>query len=118
VTREGFVRVAAAADVPPGTGMVVRADVKTLAVFNVDGQYYAVDNTCPHRGGPLGEGDLDGAVVACPWHGWAWDVTTGGNVNNPAVRVARYPVLVEDGEIFVGVQPAPDGGATREGSSV
>ena len=54
-----------------------------------------------HLVSPLGEGDLDGTVVVCPWHGWRWDVTSGANTNNPAVRVPCFPVSVQDGEIFV-----------------
>lgn len=95
------VKVATTADIPAGEGRVVEAGAKTLALFNVEGKYYALDNTCLHRGGPLGEGDLDGRVVTCPWHGWRWDVTTGANVNNPAVAVACFPVTVEEGAIFV-----------------
>ncbi len=63
--------------------------------------YYAIDNACPHRGGPLSEGDLDGRVVSCPWHGWAWDVTSGANMNNPAVRIGCYPVILREGDLFV-----------------
>jgi nitrite reductase (NADH) small subunit len=81
--------------------MVVTAEGKTLALFNVDGAYYAIDDACPDRGGPLSEGDLDGPVVSCPWHGWAWDVTTGANVNNPAVRIGCYPVILREGDLFV-----------------
>jgi nitrite reductase (NADH) small subunit/3-phenylpropionate/trans-cinnamate dioxygenase ferredoxin subunit len=87
--------------VPPGEVRVVDADGKSLAVFNVDGVYHVIDNDCPHRGGPLGDGDLDGEIVACPWHGWRWDVTTGASVNNPAVRVACYPVSLERDQLFV-----------------
>jgi nitrite reductase (NADH) small subunit len=94
------VRLAAVEDVPPGEGRVVEAQGKTLALFNVDGAFYAIDNTCIHRGGPLGEGDLEGRVVSCPWHAWRWDVTTGANVNNPAVRVACFPVAVDRGDVF------------------
>ena len=88
-------------DVMLGAGRVVDAGGQTLALFNVEGTYYAIDNSCVHRGGPLGDGDLDGAVVACPWHGWRWDVTTGANANNPTIRVPCFPVTVERGEIFV-----------------
>ncbi len=95
------VKVAAKGDVPAGEGRVVEAGGRTVAVFNVDGTYYAIDNTCAHRGGPLGEGDLDGTVVTCPWHGWRWDVATGANANNPAVKVACFPVSIEDGDLFV-----------------
>jgi len=84
-----------AADFQTGQGRVVEADGKDLALFNVDGAYYALDNACSHRGGPLGEGDLEGTTVVCPWHAWRWDVTTGANVNNPAVKMACFPVTVE-----------------------
>lgn len=95
------IKIAATHDVPAGQGRTVEAGGKTLALFNVDGAFYAIDNTCSHRGGPLGEGDLEDRVVTCPWHAWQWDVTTGANVNNPAVKVACFPVTVEDGAIFV-----------------
>ena len=95
------VLVAEAADIGVGEGRVVEADGKTLALFNVDGAFYALDNACAHRGGPLGEGDLDGTVVVCPWHAWRWDVKTGANVNNPAVRMTCFPVSVDGGRVFV-----------------
>ena len=95
------VRVAGAGDVTPGQGRVVEVEGRTIALFNVEGRYYAIDNNCPHRGGPLGEGDLDGATVSCPWHAWRWDVTTGATTNNPAVKVACYPVSEDAGGVFV-----------------
>jgi nitrite reductase (NADH) small subunit len=97
----GRVRVASVGDVPAGQGLVVQAAGRSLALFNVDGTFYAIDNTCLHRGGPLGEGDLEGRIVMCPWHAWRWDVATGANVNNPAVKVACFQVSVERGEVFV-----------------
>ncbi|TMQ17826.1 MAG: non-heme iron oxygenase ferredoxin subunit [Candidatus Rokuibacteriota bacterium] len=99
----GKTKVAEVADLPDGQGRVVDVAGRTLAVFNVGGTFYAIDNTCPHRGGPLGEGDTEGPIVICPWHGWRWDVTTGANANNPAVRVSCYPVSVEQGAVFVTV---------------
>ncbi len=98
-----FVRVAAAADVPPGTGAVVQADGRAIALFNVDGSFYAIDNTCLHRGGPVGEGDLEGLVVTCPWHGFQYDVITGRNVFDPDVGLESFPVRVENGDILVGI---------------
>ena len=95
------VPVGEAADLGVGEGKVVEADGKALALFNVDGGYYALDNACAHRGGPLGEGDLDGTVVVCPWHAWRWDVKTGANVNNPAVKMTCFPVSVDGGRVFV-----------------
>ena len=93
--------VTQAADVPVGEGRVVDVDGRALALFNVEGAFYALDNTCAHRGGPLGEGDLDGTVVVCPWHAWRWDVKTGANVNNPAVTMTCFPVSVDGGHVFV-----------------
>ena len=94
------VRLAAVGEVGPGEARAVEVQGHTVALFNVDGRFYAIDNTCSHRGGPLAEGEMDGNVVSCPWHAWRWDVTTGANVNNPAVKVACFPVTVEDGAIF------------------
>ncbi|HEX2055346.1 MAG TPA: non-heme iron oxygenase ferredoxin subunit [Nitrospiraceae bacterium] len=96
-----FVRIAGTDDVKPGSGMVAEINGKTIALFNVDGKYHAIDNTCVHRGGPLGEGELEGEVVTCPWHGWQFNVTTGGCVNNPAARVMSYQVQVDGSDIKV-----------------
>ena len=95
------VLVGEVADIGVGEARVVEAEGRTLALFNVDGAFYALDNACAHRGGPLGEGDLDGTVVVCPWHAWRWDVKTGANVNNPAVKMACFPVSVDGGRLFV-----------------
>jgi nitrite reductase (NADH) small subunit len=99
----GRVRVGHVADVPPGAARVIDAGRRTLALFNVEGAFFAIDNACPHRGGPLGEGDVDGTVVTCPWHAWRWDVRTGVNVNNPAVKLGCFPVTVEEGALVVEV---------------
>ena len=98
-----FVKIAAVADVPPGTGKCVEASGKQIALFNVDGTFHAIDNTCLHRGGPLGEGELEGTIVTCPWHGWQYDVTTGANTMDENERVDRYEVKVEDGAVLVAV---------------
>ncbi|MFQ5668548.1 MAG: Rieske (2Fe-2S) protein [Candidatus Binatia bacterium] len=98
-----FVRVAAAADVPAGQGMTVEVRGKQIALFNCDGTFYAVDNTCKHQGGPLGEGELDGVVVTCPWHGWTYDVTTGVSPDDSDCAVGCYAVTVEGGDVLVAV---------------
>ncbi len=97
------VRVGEPRDLAPGEGKVVEAGGKALALFNVDGTFYALDNACRHRGGPLGEGELDGAVVICPWHGYRWDVSTGVNTQNSALTVGCYPVSIDAGGLFVEV---------------
>jgi nitrite reductase/ring-hydroxylating ferredoxin subunit len=96
-----FVRIAGIDDVKPGHGMVAEVQGKTLAVFNVDGIFRVVDNTCIHRGGPLGEGDLEGSVVTCPWHGWQFNVATGECVKNPSAKVEVYEVMVDGNDVKV-----------------
>ena len=96
-----FVTVAKVSDVKAGEGKVVEANGKTIALFNVDGKIYAIDNTCKHVGGPLGEGMLDDNVVICPWHNWRYNVQTGISPVNPQVKVDTYEVQVEGDEVKV-----------------
>ena len=95
------VTVAKADELQPGQGMVAEVAGKEIALFNVGGTVYALNNTCVHRGGPLGEGDLDGEVVSCPWHNWEYNVTTGACLTNPSACVATFPVVVDGNEIKV-----------------
>ena len=97
-----FVRVAATADVVSGGGLCVQAGGKAIALFNVDGTFYAVDNTCPHRGGPLAEGELEGTTVTCPWHAWQFDLVTGESLTDDS-RVDRYDVKIEGSDVLVAV---------------
>lgn len=99
-----FVKAIEAQALAPGQGMELSLGGKAVALFNVDGAFYAIANTCIHRGGPLGQGFLEGQVVTCPWHAWQYDVATGENVVNRAVKVASYPVKVEDGQVLVKVE--------------
>lgn len=95
-------KVAGVEEVPAGTGKVVRAGDKVLALFNVGGTFYAIDNRCTHMGGPLGQGKVDGTRVTCPWHGSVFDITTGQVISGPARRpVAPFRVQVKDGEVSV-----------------
>jgi len=98
-----FLRAAKKEEVPPGTIREFQIDGKTFALANVEGKLFAVNNVCMHRGGPLGQGELVGQVVTCPWHGWRYDVTTGRVVTNPAVRVETYRVEVRGDDVFVDV---------------
>ena len=95
------VRLAGAGDVAPGEGRVVEAEGRSMALFNVDGHYYAIDNVCPHRGGPLGEGELDGTTVICPWHGWRYNVATGENELIPNLPTEKFEVKVEEDDVLV-----------------
>ena len=98
-----FVKVAKVNEMPPGTAREFQADGRMIALFNVDGNFYAVDNTCLHRGGPLGEGTLEGEVVTCPWHGWQYNVKSGEAVFNEQIKVQCYEVKVEGDDICVGL---------------
>jgi NAD(P)H-dependent nitrite reductase small subunit len=96
-----FVRVMAVSDLPPGRAAEVTVGSQTVAVFNVGGTFHALSNRCPHRGGPLGQGFVDGAEVSCPWHNWTFDVATGLNTTSGEMRVPRHEVRVEDGQVLV-----------------
>jgi nitrite reductase/ring-hydroxylating ferredoxin subunit len=96
-----FVRVASRNDIPEGRATKVKINSKEIALFNSGGRFYAINNACHHRGGPLAEGDISGTRVACPWHGWEYDFTTGKNPDDPGVSVACFPVKLEGDEIFV-----------------
>ena len=96
-----FYRIASTNEIAAGSGKAITVEGKVIALFNVNGNFHAIDNTCAHRQGPLGEGSLDGSVVTCPWHGWSFDVTTGACRLNPVAKVASYPTKVEGDAVFV-----------------
>ncbi len=96
-----WVRIAALADCPPGQTLECVADDRVVALFNVEGTLHALDGVCPHQGGPLGEGELQGEIVTCPWHGWQFNVSSGQNQLSPRIRQPRFPVKVEAGEILI-----------------
>ncbi len=96
-----FHEIARADEIEPGQGRVVEAEGREIALFNLEGAFYAVENTCCHRGGPLGEGALDGGEVICPWHGWRFDVRSGECRNSPGDHVRTYDVIVEEGAVRV-----------------
>lgn len=96
-----FVTVARADEIPPDTIRAVRLGEEEVALARVDGQFCAVQGKCLHLGGPLGAGRLEGRVVTCPWHGWQYDVRTGENEFDRALKLDTYEVVVEDGEVKV-----------------
>ena len=98
-----FIEVASLDQVPLGKGSLFTAAGKNVAVFNVEGTIYAIADACPHSGGSLGLGRLDGSIVTCPWHGMKFDVTNGCFAGTPENGVAHYPVKVLDGKIMVAV---------------
>jgi nitrite reductase (NADH) small subunit/3-phenylpropionate/trans-cinnamate dioxygenase ferredoxin subunit len=98
-----FVKVATTDQLTPGQGMTVQVNGEYVALFNVDGTFYAIDDTCPHAGGPLGQGVLEDCVVTCPWHGWRFNVTTGVSPVVSSISVKKYEVKVEGNDVLVAV---------------
>ena len=96
--------LAKVSDVAPGQMKVFTAGKLKIALCNVDGTFYAIEDVCTHDDGPLGEGTLDGKVAECPRHGGQFDVTTGEAVRMPAIiPVRKFPVKVDQGQVFVEV---------------
>jgi 3-phenylpropionate/trans-cinnamate dioxygenase ferredoxin subunit len=122
--------VAAADEIPPGGRKIVDVGGRSVGVFNVDGEYFALRNRCPHQGGALCEGKLWGSlratkpgdfeysatkeILTCPWHGWEFHVRTGQSWCEPRrLRVRRYDVTVEDGNVLTAEADAPAEGMVR-----
>jgi nitrite reductase/ring-hydroxylating ferredoxin subunit len=95
--------VADVSEIAAGRGKSFAVAGRQIAVFKVGDAFKAIDNSCPHRGGPLADGPLIGEVVSCPWHGWQFDCSTGKSTRNPAVCVTSYAASVEGSTIYVEV---------------
>lgn len=109
--------VAPAADLEDGERVIVDIRGREIALFKNDDEYYAVLNFCPHQGGPLCEGLLDGTltvdddwewtyscegeIISCPWHGWEFDIKTGEHLSKSKYRVPTYEVIERDGEVYL-----------------
>jgi nitrite reductase/ring-hydroxylating ferredoxin subunit len=96
-----WTRVAAAIDCPPGTTRELVVGERIIALFNVEGTFYALDGVCPHQGGPLGKGALAGCILTCPWHGWQFDVTSGRHCLNANFLQPRFAVRLEGDDVLV-----------------
>ncbi len=92
-----IVKVAETKDIPPGEGIAVEVKDERIAIFNVEGKFYAITDTCPHMGGPLSEGFADEDSVTCPWHGWNFEFEDPGEDDG----VTRYPVHVDGDDIKI-----------------
>lgn len=103
-----YFEVASLDQLPPGAGTVATIEGKDIALFNVDGNIYAMDNGCLHQGLSLGTSPLDGKIVTCRGHGWKYDVTTGSTLNSPGYGVSAYRVKLVDGKIMVALDETLD----------
>ena len=98
-----WMQVAQRSEIESGKSKVVKLGDEQVAVFNAEGKFYAIHNTCPHQGGPLGEGVLDGESITCPWHEWKYDLKTGCPIITPAVKT--YPLQIDGEAIWIAVDP-------------
>jgi nitrite reductase (NADH) small subunit len=97
-----FVRLTSESDLPhPGQAKEFPIGEKIICVANVNGTISAMDNVCLHRGGPLGQGMIEGDKVVCPWHGWQWDPKTGEAAHSPNAKIAVYSLRIENGDVMV-----------------
>ncbi|WZP00431.1 non-heme iron oxygenase ferredoxin subunit [Isosphaeraceae bacterium EP7] len=99
----GFVKMATLDELPPGGSKEVEHDGRIYALFNVDGIISAIDGICPHQGGPLADGPLDGTCVTCPWHGWQFDVRTGKSSLNGKLSLPTFEVKLDGADVLVSV---------------
>jgi nitrite reductase (NADH) small subunit len=101
-----YIKLATHSDLPAANEVKeipcpIRGEGKTICLANVNGEYSALDNVCLHMGGPLGEGTIEGGKVVCPWHGWKYDPKTGATTHNPGLKVAVYPLKIENGDVLI-----------------
>ncbi len=100
--------VANVSDVAPGSATTVVIDGREIALFNIAGSFYALDNTCPHQGGPLAEGWIEGATVTCPWHAWCFKLTDGKMTLGEFASVDAFAVRIEGERVAVSRTPKPE----------
>ncbi|MBI3418045.1 MAG: nitrite reductase small subunit NirD [Verrucomicrobia bacterium] len=99
-----FIAAAEATSLPHGHGRTVHVRGRELALYNLDGQFYALDDLCPHAGGSLGGGCLQHGSVICPLHEWAFDLKTGQCLSNPTIAVNIYPTRIQNGEVQIALE--------------
>ena len=98
-----YIFAADPASLPRGTGRTVHIQGREFALYNLDGEFFAIDNECPHCGGPLGAGVLENGEVFCPLHGWAFDLKTGACRSNPDRPVKSHPVRLRNGQVQIAI---------------
>ena len=102
-----FIKVGSIKDIPPGESRVFYVRGHEIAVFNVEGTFYALDSLCPHQGGPLVAGTVEGKVLTCPWHSWQFDLATGVSPANPSICTRTYPVKILNNDIRIKIEGEP-----------
>jgi nitrite reductase (NADH) small subunit len=101
-SNHSLIKLADKKDIPVGKAIVVRIpNGQEIALYNLEGEIYALENLCPHMGGPLGEGDIEDSIVTCPWHGWQFDIKTGDCQNMPGDNANRMEIDILGDEIYL-----------------
>jgi NAD(P)H-dependent nitrite reductase small subunit len=99
--------VAKTGDIAPGSALTVAVGDREIAVFHVEGEFYAVDNTCPHQGGPLADGWIEGTTVTCPWHAWCFKLTDGKMTLGDFAHIDVFATQITGDTISVARAPNP-----------
>lgn len=100
-----FIRIRGGAQILPGTARAARVGRYEVAIFNLGGELYALENSCPHQGGPLADGWFEDGRITCPWHGWCFDVRTGEMTLGSFARVPRFAVVRDGPDVLVASRP-------------
>ncbi len=103
-----YIKVMKCDDLEIGKSAIISVGEKEIALFNYKGEYYAIENTCPHRGAPLGEGRIEEGILICPNHEWRFELKTGWCPQNPELHTETYPVKVHEGKIYVRLEKPKD----------
>lgn len=104
-SQRAFALVARRADVAPGVATIVRSGVHEVAIFDVGGELRAYENCCPHQGGPIGEGIVDGETVTCPWHAWCFNLRDGSMAIGDFAALRPFAVRVDGDDVYVSTEP-------------
>jgi len=100
-----FIKIATVAELPPeGEAKEFVCEGRTVCVANANGKYSAMDNVCPHRGGPLSQGVVDGDKLICPWHGWSFNVRTGESVQRPSTAIPTYGLKIDGDDVLIEIK--------------
>jgi len=102
-----FKAVATTTEIPVGEAKAFVVGDREIAIFNIAGSFHAIENSCPHQGGPLAEGWVEGTIVTCPWHAWCFDVTSGAMTLGGYTSVDAFDVTVDGTTIAVATEPRP-----------
>lgn len=112
-----FEKIGKVSDIQPGEGQSYTIGDKIVGVFNVNGEFHAINDLCPHMGASLSAGYLDGCAVSCPWHAWRFDVVEGTWCDNPRLKIETFEVKIEGEELWVATTPRDDDTKTEKKSA-